>query len=276
MLHRVWVIFIVELQKTMRLKHTLAGPFLLGILILCAPLLHPVSRQSLGEYDQIANQGYALIAFITPRAMGVLAFLFTLLFSAALISPELHSGNIRQIFIRPLHRYEFVIGKLLLGCSYAILLLMTTVALSWGTAYALCHLSGSRLAGITFGGELLYTATQMRNAYLIGFLLSMAPLFATAAFGLMISSMTRNTVQAISLAIGSWILVDALKYPLRFDRFVFFSYLEKPWQGFIQQCSGADAVWFPMTWECLAVSITTTLLCTAVAILITWRRDVSA
>lgn len=275
MLRRIWVIFTVELQKTMRMKYTLAGPLLLGLLILCAPLLHPVSRQSPGEYDQIANQGYALIAFITPRALGLLAFLFTLMFSAALISPEVQSGGIRQIFVRPLHRHEYVIGKLLLGCSYAMILLLITVMLSWGTAYVLCRLSGSRLAGITFGGELLYTASQMRNAYIIGVMLSMAPLFATAAFGLMISSMTRNTVQAVSITIGLWILIDALKYPLRFSRFVFFSYLEKPWQGFIQQCSGTDALWLPMAWECLAVSAATIFLCTAAAILINQRRNVS-
>ncbi len=274
MLQRIWILYTVELQKAVRMKQTFAGPLLLGMLVLCAPLLHSASRHYSTAYDQIANQGYALIAFITPAVLGLPALLLILLFSASLISPELHSGSLRQIFVRPVRRHEYVIAKFLLGCSYALLLLGITALLSWTLAYSLCLLSGSRLSGITFGGELLYSTTQMRNAYLLALLLSLAPCCATAAFGLMISSLTRNTVQAISFAIGAWLIMDAVKYPLHIDRYIFFSYFEKPWQIFVQQSNGTDGFWFPMTWECLSASVIATLLCTAAAILAMERRNV--
>ncbi len=246
----------------MRLKQTYIGPLLLLALVLCTPLVH--------ETAWTGNGAYRFVGFVTPTAMGLLGLLFELIFCAGLVAPELGNGSIRQVLVRPLRRHEYVLSKLLVGMSYATLLTGLVSAASWAMALLL-----GELRGVTYGGDLVFTAGEMRNAYALGLLLALAPQWAAAAYAVMISTLTRSPVGAVSMAVGSWFVLDLAKYPLHVDRVLFSSYMESPWQVFVQCCEGMESGWFPMAGYCLGSSGAAFVLCAAVAMATMQRRNLS-
>ena len=232
MMQRIWRAYTVEIIKAIHLRQTYVAPLVILLAILLAPLGHPLQRDGLSDY--------AFIAYSTPMALNLLGFLLLLTYCAGLISSELNSGAIRSILVRPIRRWEFVCAKLLAGLSYALLLTLLTGLLSW----ALAQFFGD-LIGVSYGGEVLFTREEMIQAYLFGALLSLLPQFAGVAYALFISTLVRNPVGAVSLTLGAWLGIDVLKYPLHIERFVFTTYLDSPWQVFINRCDGIAGTWFP-------------------------------
>lgn len=252
----------VEWSKALRLKQTIIGPFLILLVLLGGLVSQPFGRDG--------YQDYAYIAYVTPIALNNLGFLLILIYSATLISAELGSGSIRQILIRPLHRWEYVAAKFLLGMGYALALSLLTGAGAWIVAY-----NFGDLHGITFGGELLVSPDRMLLAYLGGLLMGLLPLWAGVALGMAISVCTRSTVTAVSIAVGVWILVDLFKYPLGVEAYVFTTYLEGVWQVFNDQCLGLESPWRPMIYYAAASSGVVMLAGFGVAVAVLERRNIT-
>lgn len=263
MLGRIWTAYTVEIWKAIRLRQTYAGLALVLLLVIGSALFHGIASD--GRSD------YSYIAYVTPVAVGLVGVLLLLIYSAGLVSQELGSGSIRMVLVRPLRRHEYLCAKLMMGYTYAVLLLAVTVLGSWGLAFAL-----GDLTGVNFGGELLFSPDQMLLSYILGTVLALAPLIAAASYGILISTLTRNPVSAALLAVSLWVAVDILKYPLGIDRFIFSSYIERPWQVFINRCDGIEMSWFPMTWQCLGVSSAYTVVFSALAMLVLHRRNFGA
>ncbi len=263
MLGRIWTAYTVEIWKAIRRRQTFTGPALLLALLVVAPFVQGITRDG--------NSDYGYIAYVTPFALGLLGVMLLLIYCAGLVSQEMGGGSIRAVLVRPLRRHEYLAAKLMAGCTYALLLVVITVAGAWGAAYAM-----GDLIGVSFGGELLFSSDQMLNAYLLGSLLALAPLFAAASYGVMVSTFTRKPVVAMFLAVGAWVMVDIVKHPLGIDRFVFSSYLESPWQVFINRCDGMNVGWFPAAWQCLGISAVYSVAFAAIAMLVLHRRNFSA
>ena len=144
MISRLWTVYAVELLKATRLKQTFVGPILVLLVVLCALLVHPVARDGASDYG--------FVAYVTPVALNSLGFLLLLAYCAGLVSQELNSGTIRQVLVRPVRRHEYMLAKLLLGMTYALLLAGIVAVSGWGIAYLF-----GEMTGVTFGGELVYT-----------------------------------------------------------------------------------------------------------------------
>ena len=262
MIWRVWTAYSVEVTKAARLKRTYLGPLLILVLIGCATLGHPVSRDGVSDY--------AFIAYVNPVALGFLGFLTVLVYCGVLVSAELSSGSIRLALLRPIHRHEYIAAKVLIAFSYVILTVLAAVVGSWGLVFALGDLSG-----VSYGGELLYTRESMMIAYGVGISLALVPQLAGAAFAVMVSTLTRSMVGALLFVSGAWVLVDMVKYPLGIERFVFTTYLEAPLQVFASRCDAVEVPWFPMTWYCLGTSVPVIIVSGAVAMFALHRRNLS-
>ncbi len=263
MIRRIWIAYTVELGKVLQLKHTYVGPLLVVLAVLCAPLVRPVFRDGASDYG--------FIAYVTPLALGFLGFFMLLVFCGTLVSQELASGSLRQVLVRPIHRHEYLASKLLIGMTYATILTVLTVAGSWSVAYF-----RGELRGVTYGGELVYTGDQMWWSYALGALLVLAPLWAGVAYAVLFSTLTRSPIVAISSAVGLWLALDMIKYPLGIDWAVFWSYLDRPWEVFTGRCDAIEFSWFPMVWYCLGVSAITMAVCAALAMVVFHRRNLSA
>lgn len=252
MIRRILTAYWVEYTKYSRLPFTFVGPVLVLLLILLAPLGHPLVQDGVSDYDFIA---YAL-----PMALNLIGFLMILVFSASLVSSEVSSGTIRLLLVRPLRRQELLAAKTLVGLTYVLLMSGTASVLVWVIAYGLGDLSG-----VEYGGELIYTGAEMQQVFLASLALSLLPQLAGVAFGIMISTFTRSTSTAIGLAVGSWLVLDFLKYPLRFSPVLFSSYLERPWSVFQDRSNALDTGFFPDAYWAIASSAGAILICLGIA-----------
>lgn len=287
MIRRIWMLYTVELVKALRQKQTYLGPVLVVLVVLAAVLLRPFSRDGVSDY--------AFLAYATPIALNSIGFLMLLVFCAGLVSAETGSGTIRQLLVRPVLRQELVLAKMLTGMTYALSLVLLVSSSAWGLARVF-----GDLAGVAFGGELVYTREEMALTYLSALGFSMAPLFAGASFAVMVSSLTRSPLAAVSISAGAWIAVDLLKHlpeallaalgrqfpgrvadwlathPVRFDYFIFTSHLDYPWQVYASRCDALDAAWFPAMGYALGSTALTIVACTTVAMAAIRRRNFSA
>jgi ABC-2 type transport system permease protein len=262
-IQRIWIAYWLELSKAIRARGTYVGPALVAATALCAPLLYRFARD--GESD------YTFIASATPLALNVVGFVLTVIFCAGLVSSELSSGTLRMILVRPIRRTEILLAKFMLGMTYTLSLTAITAILSWTLAHVL-----GELLGIGMGGEMLYTGRDMASAYALGLVLNLAPQAATVGYGLLISTLCRNTGSAIGVAVGIWVVLDALKYELGFARGWFTTYLDTPWVVFESYCSGLDAAWFPDAGYCLGVCLGTTAVFLSIAAVVLQRRNLHA
>lgn len=262
MIGRLWMLYRVEITKALRSRVVLAGPFLL-LLVVAAQAL----RLQPGT-DPLA--GYSFLARTTPMALNLLGFLLVLLFSSGLVAGETGSGTIRLFLTRPLRRREFLLAKVGVAMTYAVVLTFSVAGLSWIIAMVRADLSG-----VSYGGEVLYTDDQMFRAYWFGTLLGLVPQWAGAAYGILVSTLAGNALGAATVTVALWLLIDLVKYPLHIEQFVFTSYLEAPWAVFQNRCDAIDTAWFPMTGYCLATSGIVFVVSVTIAVAVLEKRNFS-
>lgn len=263
MIRRIAAIYHVEVGKAIHLKFTYVGPLLILLVILCLPAIEQIERDNVSDYGFIAKA--------TPTALNLVGLLVLLVYCSGLMSSELQSGTIRMVLVRPLRRREFVAAKLLFAMTYATCLTLLAAGASWLLVFAF-----GEARGVSSGGEMIFTGWEMGRTYLIALTLDLAPQWAAASFALMISSLTRSTGAAVGTTVGIWVALDAVKYALHVDRFLFSSYMETPWQVFADNCDALDASWFPDVYWLLGTSAVSMALCTSVAVLALGRRNLSA
>ncbi|MBL7645836.1 MAG: ABC transporter permease subunit [Candidatus Hydrogenedentes bacterium] len=263
MIRRIWLLYRIEVFKASRRRQPYVGPLLLTALVLLSPLLRPILRDGI--------QDYGFIAYITPVALNFLGYIMLLTFASTLVVSETARGSVRAILLRPVLREEFILAKVLLGFSYAALLTAVVGVCAWAVAW-----TRGDLMGVHVGGELVYTTDEMWKSYVAGALLSLLPQWAGVSVAVLFSTLARSTSMAISLALGSWILVDLAKYPLGIAPYVFTTYLEAPWRIFSGQCDALAQPWMPMAAWCAASSGLLIVLPTALAILVFKRRNLGA
>ncbi len=260
MLKRIWLLYRIEIAKALRRRQSYAGPLLLVLVVLLSTLIHPISRD--GSAD------YGFIAYVTPLALGFLGYVMLLIFSASLVASELEHGAVRATLVRPVTRDEFLAAKLLTGYSYAALLTAVVAVASWTIAWI-----QGELLGVHLGGELVYTGDSMVAAYAAGALLGLLPQCAGVTLAILFSTASRSATAAISLSLGTWIVLDLIKYPLGIAPLVFTTYLETPWQVFSQRCDALDYPWLPMAWHCALASLLVIATASLLALAIFRRRN---
>jgi len=252
MIERILRIYRFEWTKAVRRWVTYLGPALVVFVICCVPLIDRLDKDSVSDYGFIAKSA--------PMALDVIGLLFVLTYTSTLVASELGSGTARTVLVRPIRRSEFLLAKLLFALSYLVALAIIASAVSWLLVYVF-----GDAAGVTVGGDIVYTSRDMALTYLAALGLSLIPLSAGVALALMISSLTRSTGSAVATTIGLWIAVDTVKYPLRISPFLFSSYIEAPWQVFVDRSDALDATWMPMTAYLLSTSVPVFVVCLAVA-----------
>ncbi len=260
MIRRITLLLMTELTKAVRLRSSYGGIVVVLLGVFGALLLQPIRRDVVSDY--------AFIVSATTGALNLLGLLVVVLFSVTQTSSELTHGTVRLILVRPMLRSDFVFAKLLLGMLYVVLLLLATSALTWGLT-----LLWGDLYGVSYGGELGYTASDMRRTYLAGMGLSLLPFFTAVAYGVCIALLTRTLASAMGTALLLWLLVDMVKHRLGIAPFIFSSYVETPWQPFKDMTQLIEPHWNPGAWHCAAVCGVWFCLFTALALFAMHRRD---
>jgi ABC-2 type transport system permease protein len=124
------------------------------------------------------NASLESATFIVPGLFAVILLAFPPLLTALAVVREKESGSIQQIYVSPLRPWEFVAGKMLPYVGIAFVELV--IILGLGAWWFQLPFRGSPL--ILVVGSVLYV-------------------FCTVAIGILISTLTRNQVVAILVAI---------------------------------------------------------------------------
>ena len=260
MIGRIWTAYLIELAKAVRTKTTYVGP----VLMLAAVVATAAYRIRQGQ-----ALDFSFIAFATSASLAVPGLLLVLTFCAGLIASELHSGTIRMLLIRPIRRSELLVAKWCLGFTYAVVLLGVVALSAWIGAW-----TTGGAAGVTLGGEVVYTQVEMERAYLYGMALSLFPMAAAVAYAILISTLLPSPGPALATTVGSWLLIDLIKYPLHVQTYLFWTFWSTPWQPFRDFCDGLPADWMNGLIACLVTAILTTLICLSASVLVLRRRNV--
>jgi ABC-2 type transport system permease protein len=219
----------------------------------------------LGRY--IRDTGLA-VPFVVLFFMSIWAFpLITALVAGDIVAAESNNGTLKTILTRSRERGEVFAGKVLASLSYTLVVVvaMATVGLIAGTAawgfHPLTSLSGTKVSALH--GLALLAATV--GVYIL-------PLAGIAAFGVLLSTVTRNSAASV---VGTlmWALLMQLLGVLpgteSFRAYLLSTQFEA-WHGFLR----VPADWTPVlraVWVC-ALYIGVPL---AGAYLVFLRRDVA-
>jgi ABC-type transport system involved in multi-copper enzyme maturation permease subunit len=261
MMRRAFILYRTELAKAVRQKFPYAGLLLVTAMAVAGAFMTGLRQD--GESD------YGFIAYVTPMALNLLGVIVLMAFCVGQVASEFRSGTIRAMLTRPVLRHDFLVAKLLIGVSYAALMTACVTVVSWAAALAF-----GDLAGVTIGGEIVYTDAEMLTAYFLGALLSLAPQTAAVALAVMLAVITRNTASAIGSAVGLWLIAETVKHPLGIESYVFTTHCDGAWKVFTNRCVGFDSAWVPDLYFALGSSAATAAAFVLVAWFVLHRRDI--
>jgi len=184
-----------ELRKLVSQKRTYIG--LGAAALLPIVFVTVMALQTGGPYDvplghNLRHTGIALALVIMTFVSRFGAQLVTALVAGDIVASETTTGTLKMIFTRSLRRGQILAGKILATFTYVIALLIalaTTAiiggSIAWGfnplTDLSHVQLPAARALGLTLASLALFAV----------------PLFAIAAFGILLSTVTRNSAAAI-------------------------------------------------------------------------------
>jgi hypothetical protein len=92
------------------------------------------------------------------------------------------------------------------------------------------------------------------QGFLVAYALSWIPLSALVMYGLLISTLIRNTGAAVSVGISGFFLIDFTKHLAGLDPYIFTRYIDYSWLNLLQIAQGMDYQWQPEVWNMITLS----------------------
>lgn len=259
-----------ELLKLRAQKRTYLGlgaAMLIPLVFVTVLLVQPGGPSDVPLARSLRDTGLA-VPFVVLFFMSIWAFpLIAALVAGDIVAAESHNGTLKTILTRSRERGEVFLGKTLAAFSYTalVVLAMGVVAVAAGTLawgfHPLASLSGTRVSA---GHGLALLAASL-GVYAL-------PLVGIASFGLLLSTVTRNSAASV---VGTlmWALLmqmlgvlpgtESIRPYLLGTQF-------EAWHGFLR----TPADWAPVV-RAIWVSALYTALPLAGAYLVFLRRDVA-
>ncbi len=150
----------------------------------------------------------------------IVTYLLLLGFSAYTFAIDRERGITRHSVVRSISRSELVIAKYLSLCLLTFLSVIITLLCTWLAANLLWSLGPL----IEDGYQIIGVDEIIREIFL-GLKLALLPLPACLAFGLLFSVCARSAIQAVSLSLGTGLILDIFKPVLgNFQHYIFCSF----------------------------------------------------
>jgi len=219
-----------------------------------------------------STTGFLLVAR-AARTAATLAAVTALLLGCQTIAREASEGTLVLTLVRPVRRTEVVVAKAAVTALAAIVVFAVAVLAAAALA------AGARGFGpIESEGYVILEAGEIARTLARALALTLPALIATAAFGILVSSVATSGTAAVTIGLLSFVPLelarrlfesnDATAFVFSTYTSVFVTYAEERARGF---AVGLD----PTTeWLGLAVPVGSAALFAAVAALITSRREV--
>lgn len=283
MIGRLWLLYRFEWRKLLARKLPLVAFALVILLALVAPQIGKVvdtakslSESSAPTQDRFASGWTALAGSVnTTRIFLTLA---VLILAGSAVAEERAQGTLRALMVRPLRRFELLAAKVLTLWSYgAALLIAAVVAAGLGA-----ELSQGLYDVVDpdYPDRLVHAFGDMCAYVYLAIGLSLAPLLALTAMGVMISTLFDHPGYATGVAVAAFFVLtaaaelsDAAKWGL------YVTYLKQPFvivEDFANQYSGTTRKIAPARLlEAAAIPLAWAGACFGLTSLVLARRDVT-
>jgi ABC-type transport system involved in multi-copper enzyme maturation permease subunit len=212
--------------------------------------------------------GFQVTTFSLKICLQLLA-LIVLAYSSMSLSEEIATGTAKIILVRDVKRRNFILGKFI-----ALVCLSTTiVVICHLISLALGHFFGG-LVAIKEGDYLLFSASELSQAFFGGMGLTVVAFFALIAFGCFISILIKGSGGAVATAIVIYFLMQILSQMNLFQKYFFTRYLLLPVDNMARLVEGIYVDWARYAWWTIGVSAASVLVFLALGIFIFNKRDV--
>jgi len=191
-------------------------------------------------------------------------------FAARLVAEETGAGTIRAALAAPVRRWEFFLAKAVMGLIYMMILSATALLCSVALGSIHYHFDA-----VTDSAGVVCSRTQALQGLLAAYALSWIPLTALVMYGLLISTVIRNTGAAVSVGISSLFLIEFTKHLAGLDPYIFTRYIDYPWQVLQQLSQGMDYQWRPEVWSMILLSTVSALVTFGAGLIIFVKQDLN-
>jgi hypothetical protein len=253
-----------EVTKAARRKLSWFGIFAVGLG--CVIIYFVAGRP--GNTGTANAWGY--VAFSMQMVFADIGMIFTVTFAAKLLAEETGAGTIRAALAAPVQRWEFYLAKAATGLLY--MMFLSAGALLFSVALAKIHYQFDAVgdaAGVVYGRN------QVLHQFLFGFALSWIPLGTLVMYGLLISTLIRNSGAAVTVGISSLFIVDFTKHLVGLDPYIFTRYMDFSWRMLKQMADGMDYQWRPEVWSMIGLSGVSSVVMFAAGLVIFVRQDLN-
>jgi hypothetical protein len=126
---------------------------------------------------------------------------------------------------------------------------------------------------ISEDGFSIMSKSQFWINFLITYMLLAIGLFAVTSFGILISTLIRNTISSVTIAIATYVLLEGIKTKLHIENFIYSTYIEWPLNIISELTEGFYVSWAPKIFNFLTISLSWTILSLLLSALIIKNRD---
>lgn len=214
--------------------------------------------------------GWGYVAFSMQLLFTDLGPVFVINFAAILLAQETGTGTIRSLLSAPVQRWELYAAKAAVGLLNMMVLSVAGLVFSVTLAKMRYHFGP---VGDSLG--VVYSSGMALREFLLGFVLSWIPLGALVAFGLFISTIVRSPGAAVTVATGSFLLIDFLKSLVGLAPYVFTKDIGYPWVVLLQLAQGMDYQWQPELGRMIWLSVAFTVVAFGAGLVIFVREDLN-
>ena len=268
---RLWLLYRIELRKLLARKVTWATLVTVVLVAFLSPWASKVMDVAAGlmgggkGQDDYAN-GWTALAGAVGNARLFLV-LVVLVLAGSSVAEETTLGTLKSVLVRPVRRVELLLAKLLAVWSFGAALLL--LALAVGALAGELTLGLYDVVDPLFPTRVKYTHGEMAVYLYSCVFLTLLPLLALTALGLLASVSFEHAGHATGVAIASLFFFSALGgLSDNASDFVFTSYLAWPFEVFndiANQLSGTTtkferrvpyALVTPLVWTGLLFGLT--------------------
>ncbi|MCX7048220.1 MAG: ABC transporter permease, partial [Candidatus Sumerlaeota bacterium] len=224
---------------------------------------------------QVPPTGYERLGMTMQAMVSMLCPIFTAIFAATLVAGETSHRTIHYVLIRPITRIAFLASKFMIAFAYATVLLLTGAVI---TSIVIAIQPGY-YSMLDRALNIHILASQYWPQFILTFLMTLPALFATAAYGIFLSVLFRNTGAAVGTAAGLLVALEPLKVMIRWGDHsiapvVWTNWFGQPMQLVVKLAANTPDLWnTEAVWMSQIVPAIWIVIFAAGSVVIMKRRD---
>ena len=244
-------------------------PYVMSGIIVGVEIIFSIIRNQASEMDLMTvPSAFELTAAVTANTFRVAAFML-LAFSAMLLSSETSHGTLKTLMVKPFQRRDLIIGKAL-----AILTVCGIVMLAVAVIGVVLGAIFQDFKPLVEDDYVIHSLGALWGNLIVGFLLTIPPVFALCLLGLFCSVLTESSGVSVSISVGCYLLLELLGQLSAAKNFLLGAFVPFPLNTVESIARGLPNVWSPGIYWLLGNSLIYIIVFLLLSAAIFQRKDI--